>query len=296
MTLSSFKYVARETANSLKRNPWLSLASIATVMVSLLILGFSAFFMANATNTARNFESQLEIGVFVHTNATTLQIQDLQNQIKNMPGVASVTLVTKEQALADFGKSMGGSNSSLITDLGGTNPFPDKLTVKATNPQLVKQLSQQIQGLSNVDKVNYGQGIVDRVLEFTSWLRWIGAVIIVAFAVASIVLISINTKMNVFSRRREIQIMKLVGASNSFIRWPFLVEGLSLGFVGGLLASVFVGFGYQWMAEYVRTTLSFLPVVQNPSLFWEILIGLLISGMGIGALGSVVSLRKFLKV
>jgi len=296
MILNSVPYILRETTYSVKRNPWLSVASILTVMVSLVILGFSIFFLANASNMAQSFESQLEIAAFMQNNTTPDQVQALQSQIQAMPGVASVTLVTKEQALEDFGKTMGGSQSSLLSDLGGTNPFPDKLTIKVTDPKNVKVLADQIATMTGVDTVRYGQSYVDKLLKFTQWLRWIGFAVVAAFAAASMVLISINVKMNVFSRRREIQIMKLVGASNSYIRWPFLIEGMALGLVGGILAAILVGTGYNWLTLYIQSTLTFLPVVRNALLFREVLSGLLIVGMAMGAIGSGISLQKFLRV
>jgi len=295
MTLNSTRYILRETFHSMKRNPWLSMASVLTVMVSLVILGFSIFFLANASNMAKSFESQLEIAAFVKSTTTQTELEGLKTQIQAMPAVASVTVVTKDQALADFGKTMGGSQSNLLTDLGGTNPFPDKLTVKATDPQNVKALADSMSVLPGVDKVRYGQGFVDKLLKFTQWLRWIGLGVVVAFGIAAIVLISINVKMNVFSRRREIQIMKLVGASNSFVRWPFLIEGLALGLVGGALAAGIVGMGYNWITMYVQSTLTFLPVVQNAILFRQVSVGLLLAGMAMGAMGSGFSLQKFLK-
>ena len=295
MTLNSIRYILRETFFSMKRNPWLSIASVLTVMVSLVILGFSVFFLANASNMAKSFESQLEVAAFVKSSVTPADIEGLQTQIKGMPGVASVTLVTKDQALTDFGKTMGDSQSNLLSDLGGTNPFPDKLTVKATDPQNVKALAGAMSALPGVDKVRYGQGFVDQLLSFTQWLRWIGLGVVGAFGIAAVVLISINVKMNVFSRRREIQIMKLVGASNSFVRWPFLIEGMVLGLVGGTLAAGIVGMGYNWITMYIQSTLTFLPVVQNGLLFRQVSVGLLLAGMAMGALGSGFSLQKFLK-
>lgn len=293
--LDSSGYIFRETFNSMRRNPWLSIASVITVMVSLVILGYSVFFLANAANMAKSFESELEIATFVQISATPSEVQALKSKIEELSGVASVTLVTKEQALEDFGKIMGGRQNDLLADLGGTNPFPDKLTVKATDPQNVVALAKAVEALPGVEKVQYGQGFVDQLLKFTRWLRWIGFAVVGAFGAAAIVLISINVKMNVFSRRREIQIMKLVGASNSFIRWPFLIEGLVLGLVGGALAAVIVGIGYNWLTNYVRSALTFLPVVQNDLLFMQVSVGLLLAGMAMGAIGSGFSLQKFLR-
>lgn len=303
MTLNPARYILRETFYSMKRNPWLSIASVLTVMVSLVILGFSVFFFANASNMAKSFESELEIATFVQKSATPLEVQALQSKIQAMPGVASVTIVTKEQALTDFGKTMSGTQSSggdgtqsnLLADLGGTNPFPDKLTVKASDPQNVIVLANELSALSGVERVRYGQGFVDKLLTFTQWLRWIGLGVVAAFAIASIVLISINVKINVFSRRREIQIMKLVGASNGFIRWPFLIEGMTLGLIGGALAAGIVGMGYSWISFNIQSTLTFLPVVQNELLFRQVSVGLLLGGMLIGAIGSGLSLQKFLR-
>ncbi len=293
--LNSLRYILRETFYSVKRNPWLSVASILTVIVSLVILGFSAFFLINASNVAKYFESELEIAVFMQKGTTAQQLQDMQIQIEKFPEVASVKLIPKEQALVDMDKTMGGDQGNLLANLGGTNPLPDKFTVKVKEAQDVPTLAGQLE-LPGVDKVRYGQGFVERLLKFTQWLRWVGIGIITAFSVASMVLISINIKMNVFSRRREIQIMKLVGASNSFVRWPFFIEGLILGLIGGVLAAVIVGFVYQWLALYIQATLTFLPVVQNDLLFWQVLGGLLLVGMAIGAIGSAISLRKFLRV
>ena len=295
MTINSTRYILRETFHSMKRNPWLSIASVLTVMVSLVILGFSVFFLANASNMAKSFESELEIGAFVQNSATQADLEGLQTQVQGMPGVASVTIITKDQALSDFGKTTGGSESNILADLGGINPFPHKLTVKAIDPQNVVALADEVRALPGVYKVNYGQGFVDSLLKFTQWLRWIGLGVVVAFGIAAIVLISINVKMNVFSRRREIQIMKLVGASNSFVRWPFLIEGLALGLVGGALAAGIVGMGYNWISRYVLSTLTFLPVVQNTTLFYQVSLGLLLAGMAMGGIGSGLALQKFLK-
>ena len=244
---------------------------------------------------AQSFEDQLEIKAFVHDSVTQAGLEALQTQLQGMSGVVSVTLVTKDQVLINVGKTMGSSQSNLLDDLGGTNPFANELTLKIADAQNVIVLAETISALPEIDRVRYGQGYVEKLLNFTKWLRWIGFGVVAAFAIAAIVLISINVKMNVFSRRREIQIMKLVGASNGFIRWPFLIEGMALGLVGGILAAGIVGLGYNWIAMNVQSTLTFLPVVQNKALSSQVCAGLLLVGMTMGALGSGVSLQKFLR-
>lgn len=296
MTASSFEYLLRETVHSLRRNLLLSLASALTVFVSMVMLGFSFFIMANANNMANSFESQLEISVFLQLEITDAQIEAVRERIEDIPGIASVELVTKDQALVQFGQTMGENKNEIVANLGGVNPLPDKFTVKTADPQQVIVIAEQLKGLDGVGNVRYGQDLVEKLLNFTHWLRWIGMAIIALFTIASIVLISINIKLNVFSRRREIQIMKLVGASNAFIRWPFLIEGMLIGFVGGLLAALVVGSGYHWVVNQVTLTLAFLPVVRSAVFFAQVLSGLILGGMLIGAMGSAFSLRKFLKV
>ena len=251
--------------------------------------------MVNAANMAETLESELEIRAFIKKETTTMDIQVVRTKIENMPGIASVVFVSKEQALDEFRRTYGGSHNSILEDLGGNNPLDDELRIKARNARDVVALAETIDKYPEVDKVRYGKGYVEKILTLTKWLRWIGFGVVVAFGIAAIVLISINVKINVFSRRREIQIMRLVGASNSFIRWPFLIEGMTLGFVGGLLAAVAVGASYNWLVIKVQSSMIFFPIVQDPELFTRVLSGLVLLGLVMGAFGSVVSLQRFLR-
>ena len=294
MTANSFRYILRETVQSLKRNPWLSTASVATVMITMIILGFSAFLLANVANWATTFESQVEIGAFVHEENEEINqatLDNLKREIEKLGHVASVTLIPKDEALSQLGQS-----DSLLEDLGGKNPLPDKFTIKVTDPDYVADVAVQVKSIQGIDKVSYGKEFIDNFLAVMHWVRWIGIAMIIGFAVASIALISINIKMNVFSRRREIQIMKLVGASNGFIRWPFLIEGMFLGLLGGVIASVIVWLGCRLVASYVENTLAFIPVANSTALYGQIFGGILFMGMMIGVIGSAFSLRKFLKI
>ncbi|WP_026183900.1 permease-like cell division protein FtsX [Desulfitobacterium hafniense] len=294
MALNSVEYIFREVFNSIRRNVWLSIASVLTVMISMVILGASVFFLLNASNLAANFESELEIAVFAEDDLDAAAVAALGEKLKGLAGVDTIELVPKDQALKDFTGSV--NSATIAADLGDTNPFPDKYTVHVVDPQQVENVAAQITKLTGVDNVVYGKNLVEPLLKFTKWLRWAGTAVVGLFAIASLILISLNIKMNVFSRRKEIEIMKLVGASNAFIRWPFILEGMFLGWVGGLLAILLVGFGYDWLANYIQTTLAFMPVVNETELIGKVLGSIVLLGMGIGAAGSVISLRRFLKV
>lgn len=293
MGLNSVRYILREVGNSLRRNIWLSIASVLTIMIAMVILGASMFFFLNASNLAENFESELEINVFAQEDLSEMEVTAIGERIKALQGVQAIELITKEQALDKFSQKY---SESLVEDLGGENPFPDSYKVFVTEPELVDGVAKEIATLTGVDNVVYGKEVIGPLLQFTNWIRWVGMGVVGLFAIASLVLISLNIKMTVYSRRKEIEIMKLVGASNSFIRWPFLLEGMAVGLVGGLLAILIVGMGYDWLAEYIRSTLTFIPVVSEANLIWKVLTLLVLIGMGIGALGSIISLRRFLKV
>jgi cell division transport system permease protein len=292
MSLNSLRYVLKETLISLRRNAWMSLASVATVAISLVILGFALTLVYNTTKMAANIESDIEISTFMRTDQTAEQVSQAKAEIEKLPEVRSVDLVTKEKALEQFRTTV---SSELIDNLGGSNPLPDKLTVKTFKPDQVKLLADKVAQVPGVDKVQYGQGVVDKIIEFTHWVRWIGISLIGLLGLASIVLISITIKFTVFARRREVQIMKFVGATDWFIRWPFLMEGMFLGLIGSIISTGIVVYGYTSLISYLHNHLAFIPV-SNDSIFVRNLVLLLLgSGALIGSLGSMASLRKFLR-
>jgi cell division transport system permease protein len=292
LALNSFKYIFSQAFLSLKRNIWLTLASVLTVMISLTLLGSSILFLANTTNIASTFESQVEIAVFLDDSLNEEQTNQIQNRIKNLAGIQQVTLTPKEQAIREFQESM--DTESLLEDLGGINPFPDKITIVATDPQLVEDIVFQVNQIEGVDKVRYGQGFLEKLLVFTHWLRWIGIGVVAAFTFASLLLIVLNIKTNVNYREKEIQIMRLVGASNAFIRGPFIIEGVIIGLLGAFLAMLIVSVSYSWLMQYIMTSLTFIPIVASQQFLLLVLLIMLAGGVIMGGLASVFSLRKFL--
>lgn len=294
MNFDSVGYILTQALVSLKRNIWLSLASVLTVMVSLTLLGGSVFFLANTSNLASTFESQVEIAVFMNPELETAAVYEIQRQVNSIEGVASVKLTTKDDAIVEFQETM--SSASLLEDLGGVNPFPDKLTIAAKEANLVAGIATEVEAIPGVSKVRYGQGVLEKLIVFTQWLRWVGMAVVAVFSFASILLIALNIKTNLTSREREIQIMRLVGASNAFIRWPFLIEGLLVGLIGAALAISVVGLGYNWLLNYIISTLTFIPIVGDPEFIIKVLAMMLASGMFMGAIASIFSIRKFLRV
>lgn len=294
MAINTVGYVIKQSLVSLKRNFWLSAASILTVMIALTILGYSIFFLANASNIADTFESQVEIAVYLNDNLTDAQITNLQSQIQSIAGVASATFTTKDQAIVEFQESIG--SDTLLEDMGGVNPLRNKITITTTEAGMVEGVAAQVGGLEGIDKVDYGQGFVEKLVVFTNWLRWVGIGVVVAFACASFLLIVLNIKTNVNSREREIQIMRLVGASKSFVRWPFLFEGIFIGMLGAVLAIALVGSTYTGLLNYIISSLTFLPVVSSQQFILSVLLIMFLGGIAMGFLASAFSVRKFLNI
>ncbi len=292
MSFNSLRFILSQALLSLIRNIWLSLASILTVTISLVLLGSSIIFLANTANIAQTFESQVKIAVFLDDSLNDVKTKDIENQIKSIADVATVAFTSKDQAILDLQNSMG--TRSLLEDLGGKNPLPDKITIVATDASLVENIAAKVKKIEGVKNVSYGQGILEKLIAFTHWLRWIGIGVVAAFSCASLLLITLNIKTNVNHREKEIQIMRLVGASNSFIRWPFFIEGLVIGLIGAGLAILVVGFSYNWLLQYIITSLAFMPIVASQLFIITVLLVMLLAGMFMGALASVFSVRKFL--
>ena len=295
MNLNVIRYYFREAAQSMLRNSWLSLASVGTIIISLLILGSTVLLVINVRYLASAVESSLEITVFLKDDVSEDTLAKMEEQIKFVPGVASVEFISKEQALVELKESFG-SKAGLLDGLEKDNPLPNSFKIKTTRADVVPEAARQLAQLAGVEQVRYGQGVVEKLLSLTHWVRIWGSLTIVVLAVAAIFLIATTIRMSVFARRREIGIMKMLGATNTFVRMPFMLEGMILGLAGGLVAALIINFSYLSLLNKVIVTLPFIRLLDDPLAIYQVLGGLLGLGFVIGALGSAISLRRFLKV
>jgi len=284
-----------EALRSIWRNGWLSVASVVTVAVSLFILGFTTLVVLNVDYLAGNLESGVEMTVFLQNNVTADQTQALNKELQALPGVVSVQFVSKDQALADIKQSMG-DRGDLLSGLAEDNPLPDAFRVKTADPATIPALAAQAQHLDGVDQVRYGAGVVEKLLAVTHWLRIGGLLMMVLVGVSAVFLIATTIRVSVHARRYEIGIMKFLGATNWFVRSPFLLEGVGLGFAGSLLAGAAVYLGYVFVVNAAQQALPFLQLMDDPLTLATVVGGILVLGMLIGVLGSLFSLRRYLKV
>ena len=295
MSFSTKEYFVKETYKSIRRNGFMSFASISTVAVSLLVLGMFLMIFLNTNNLAQYLESQVQVSVYMQDSATEKELASVKEKLSKMPGVVKVTQVSKQQALERFKKRLG-DQEQLLHSLGKENPFPNSFEIQVDNPERIKVLTPQIGQLPKVETAKFGQEVVEHLFQLTKILRFGGILLVVFLAMATLFIISNTIRLTVFARRKEVIIMKYVGATDWFIRWPFLLEGMTLGFFGAVLASVLINSIYSGLLERIHATLAFLPLLPTSPLLIYVDLFLLIAGTGIGALGSYISLRKFLQV
>ena len=295
MRFSTKQYFIKETYTSIRRNGFMSFASISTVAVSLLVLGMFLMIFLNTNNLAQYLENQVQISVYMQDSATDKELASVKDKLTKMPGVVKVTQVNKQQALERFKKRLG-DQEQLLNSLGKENPFPNSFEVQVDNPDRIKVLTPQIGQLPKVETAKFGQEVVEHLFQLTKILRLGGIVLVVFLAMATLFIISNTIRLTVFARRKEVIIMKYVGATDWFIRWPFLLEGMTLGFFGAVVAFVLINSIYASLLDRIHATLAFLPLLPTSPLLLYVDLFLLAAGTGIGALGSYISLRKFLRV
>ena len=295
MRFSTKQYFIKETYKSIRRNGFMRFASISTVAVSLLVLGMFLMIFLNTNNLAQYLENQVQISVYMQDSATDKELASVKDKLTKMPGVVKVSQVNKQQALERFKKRLG-DQEQLLNSLGKENPFPNSFEVQVDNPDRIKVLTPQIGQLPKVETAKFGQEVVEHLFQLTKILRLGGIVLVVFLAMATLFIISNTIRLTVFARRKEVIIMKYVGATDWFIRWPFLLEGMTLGFFGAVVAFVLINSIYASLLDRIHATLAFLPLLPTSPLLLYVDLFLLAAGTGIGALGSYISLRKFLRV
>lgn len=304
MSFNTLLRQLREGTKNVVRNGWMSVASITSIIVSLLILGVFILLVLNVNAFADEADSQVQISTYLNSNVEDKVREQLQNDIALMEEVSRVTLIPKSEGLKDFREKLGEEGKDLLEGYDEeTNPIPDTLKVEVVEPTTVPFVADKIRALNDkyenepIYKVNYGQGTTEKLFKITRAVRNIGFAFVAGLGVMAMFLISNTIRVTILARRREIGIMKLVGATNSFIRWPFFVEGALIGLIGSLVTVGVLFLGYDQLVSSVKSdvTLAFrlVPLEEIGLKLGTLLVGI---GLLIGVWGSTVSIRKFLKV
>lgn len=295
MKLSTSEYFIKEVYTSFKRNIWMTLASIFTVVLSLFILGFFSIVILNLDKMADTLESQVQISVYLKDDLSQEEIDETKETLSKIEGLQDIKFTTREEAMENF-KERLGDQQFLLDALDDTNPLPDSFSLTVTSPQQVKTIADTAAALDSVESASYSQDIINHLFNLTHLIRLIGVALIILLTGAAIFIISNTIRLTVFARRKEIAIMKYVGATDWFIRWPFLLEGICLGFIGGGLATIFLYIVYNQVTQEIYEAMAFFPLIPQHPFIDYISLAILVAGIIIGALGSTISLKRFLKV
>lgn len=295
----------REGSRNIIRNGWMTFASASAISISLFILGVFLLLALNVNHLADQIEKQVEINVYLELDTPHAVIDDIEKQIAALPEVSKVTFVSKEEGLKQWKKKFGKDGDDIFAGYeGDDNPLNDSFIVEVYKPRDVAKTADTIKALNAgrdpapIYKAAYGKGTVEKLFKVTRIVRNGGLVVVVLLAFTAVFLIANTIKLTIIARRREIGIMKLVGATNQFIRWPFFIEGALLGFFGSILPVVLLLAGYGKLVDLTKTDagmfmVDFLALSQVSLPIIGLLGGL---GIAIGIWGSTISVRKYLKV
>jgi cell division transport system permease protein len=285
------EFVAQEAMTSMARSAWMSWLVIVTIAVSLSVLGGSWLVVQDLKDISREIGSQVKLSVFLSGEADG---KGVESAIKEMPNIRGTKLVPKDQAWEQLQNDM--KTKMTFDNLLDENPLPDTVSVETIDPAKTAETAEAIKKLPGVEDVEYAADLLKKLGEIAAFLNTGGMTIAGIVGLASLAVIMNTIRLAVMSRKREIEIMHLVGASNSFIAWPFLLEGMLFGLFGTLLtAGALFGWRYftfskwQELFPFVPLHLDYMVVVQTSG--WLALVG-----MGLGALGSLLSVRKHIRL
>ena len=299
-----------ESIKSLKRNVWMTIASVSSVTITLTLVGVFAAVLLNVERIATGIENNIQINVYLDVDSTDSSetttneagetvandsYHQVYDQISKVSGVESVTYSSKDEQLEKLQQTYGDDWS--LFD-GDSNPLQDVYIVEADSPSDVKKVAKKIANIEGVESVDYGGSNSDQLFSIAKFIRTWGFAGTILLVVVAIFLISNTIRMTIMSRQRDIEIMRLVGAKNSYIRGPFFFEGAWVGLLGAIVPSIIIYFAYKTVYSSVNPQVevqglslypidTFLPLVSG---------GMFLVGIIIGALGSVISMRRYLKI
>ena len=285
----------KEGARSIVTHGLMSFASVCMIVACLLIMGSFSLIAVNASHMLGDQEEENEFLAYVNENYTHEQALALQSTIESIPNVTEVTFETRESAMEKFQEEQ--NNPMLFGELGG-EVFRDRFHIHVADLEQMKDTSNQVQGINGIDKIRVAVEIAEGFVMIRNVATAIAIILIAMLVIISLFIISNTIKLATFTRRDEIAIIKMCGATDWFIRWPFIIEGIILGLLGGLVA-YFAEWGiYSAIHKAVEESgmLSFINVIPYTSMAHTVMFVFLLVGFVIGAGGSVLAIRKFLKV
>lgn len=301
MKLSGVRYLTRQGFDNVWKNRMMAFASFCVLLVSLLLVGLSILFYININSIIGGIENKNEVIVFLDENITPAQTMETEVLLKQIDNIDEVRFYSKDDAFEDMKKSMS-EYEELFDSLGDDNPLVDSFRIKIKDISLTSETVTLINELDHIYSIRAPYDFVNILTEMKKIITLVASVIIIALAIVSMVIISNTTKASVFARRNEISIMKYVGATNTFIRIPFFVEGMITGMAAGIAATVITWLGYDAVVDLLTNEVNILNIIGMGSIVsfsdivLKVALSYILAGAFVGALGSVLSTRKHLNV
>jgi len=302
MKLRTIRYYIKQGIINMKRNVSLSCASVVSIASALFVLGVILAIMFNLNHIVRGIESRMEVTLFLESGTAYEKVRSMEETINNWHGVTKVNFISRHDALAEWKKELGDQGRLLEGYTRENNPLPDYFIISADKPEYVDAIANNAEILESVEKVSYSKPVVEFIERVAAFLRLAGITLVLMLLFISTLIMSNTIRVTVFSRKKEIGIMKYIGATDWFIRWPFIVEGLMLGFAGAFLSSVLV-LGIYYAVYYYShgmllsgINMDFLNLLGLSDVAYPLLMVFLPLGAGIGVVASALSLRKHLRV
>jgi len=286
------KFFLGEVLRNFTRNASMQATAIGTVAITIVILGVFLFVRGELAGVGTQLLDQIEISAYFAPNATAAQIDSVRHAVAADPRVASVAFVPKKQGLSELRvRTKDAIDTSTLTE----NPLPDKIRVRVRLPDQVPAVAASIGRLKTVDNVVYGQTIVQRLLQLGDVMRRVGIAVIAIFLFVAGIIISNTIRLTVYARRREIAIMQLVGATNTYIRMPFICEGLLDGVIGALLAVAVLWVARATLWPRMLEALPWIGFGSTPIDLGAIVAELFLVGAAIGIVASWISVGRHLR-
>jgi cell division transport system permease protein len=293
-----FGFFLREALRGLRRSSAPALAALLTVLLTALVLGVFIPIVQATTGTANEVRGRVVLDVYVREGANPAERSELQRALEGTDNVKSVEYISKSEALEELGRKVTDTEEKI--ELLGTNPLPDLFRVTPDDPDQLHVIENRLvvggqAQLAAVDEVRNREGETDKILSATGLVKALAAGLAALLVFASIALVANTIRLSIFARRREVEVMKLVGATNWFIRWPFVIEGVIVGFLGGVLAVLLLAIAKETFIDPLSDDFALLAAPDTID-FPLLVVLLMLACVGVSAAGSGLTLRRFLKV
>ena len=296
MKINTINYFIVDALKSIKRNITVSFAAMLTVLVTFFVLGTFTLVGLNFNKTIEDVADKIEIKVYLQDDIKLVNQREIEVKLAEQPGVKDVTYESKDEAFTKLQEDLQGNSGMLEGYSLEDNPLASSYIVSLEDASYAEAVSAAVQEMTGVESITNQQELIEKISNVVEFVQILGIVLFFVFIGVSIFLIMNTINLAVYSRRREVGIMKFVGATDWFIRWPFVIEGMIIGGTGALLASGIIYFIYKAVFGFIASNLLIANLIPVSFVLSTLMGGFLVGGIIVGAIGSIAALRKFLVV